>query len=149
MSRPTLMITLLVGFLLVGVSEAQARLTKVGVAGSSTIRVECGDALSARVPQNVEDLKRRFKSDIIIRCVAVAAEGSGVINAGDFSWRYKYGSDTTVTVLRNSNAYGSFGQVYGPIEREFYFGLPQTQRPEVILLMLDGNTATITFVSNP
>lgn len=39
--------------------------------------------------------------------------------------------------------------MFGSVEPESYLGLPQTQRPEVIVLMVDGNEATITFVSNP
>jgi len=143
------LVGVLTGCLLMASAAAQARLSKTGVAGSSTIRVQCGDALAGRWQDEVADLTRRFRSNIIVRCVATAARGSGVINPSDFSWRYKYGNNTTVYSFSNSSASGSWGEVFGSIEREFYLGLPETQRPEVIVLMLDGHEATITFVSNP
>lgn len=148
-TRAAVLSAALMAFLVIGSAAAQARLSKTGVAGSSTIRVQCGDALSGRWPDEVADLTRRFRSNIIVRCVATAASGSGVINPSDFSWRYKYSSNTTVYSFSNSSASGSWGEVFGSVEREFYLGLPQTQRPEVIVLMLDGHEATITFVSNP
>lgn len=149
MKLRVLVITALLGLVLSLPAAAQARLSKAGVGGSSTVRVQCSDALAGQWPDDVEGLVRRMKSDIIVRCVATAGSGSGVIDPRDFSWRYKYSSNTETYSLSMRNAYGDWGQVYGSIEREFFLGLPATQRPEVIILMLDGNEATIVFSSNP
>lgn len=145
-------ILILAGLVLLMVGSqgsAQIRLTKAGVAGSSTIRVQCQDAFVGAWPDELDSLVRRFKSDIIVRCVATAASGSGVIQSTDFSWHYKYGTDSTVRRLSNINASGDWGQMYGSIERTFYLAFPSTPRPEVIILKLGNDEGTVVFSTYP
>lgn len=135
-------------FSVAGIALAQARLSKTGPGGTSTVRVVCDDAHKDKWPDELADLVRRFESEIILECVATSGGGSGSVSYRDFTWRYKY-RDGGPYEFRQSDAYGDFGSVYGDVERVFYFGLPNAARPTVIVLRFDESEGDVVFTTSP
>ena len=133
----------------IGVTHGQTALEKVGPGGASVIAVTCDDAMRRISAADKVTLNRQFRSDIVLRCSAVATQGRGRVVHGDFSYRNRYAQDDKMHTFRLSDVSGQLGEVYGSIELNFLIGLPNRERPWVIDLFFGGRSARIVFTSNP
>ena len=138
----------LVVFAFVGPVAAQNPMVKTGPGGTSAIEVTCDDAFRTVDVATRRDLERRFGSSIVLRCVASAASGSGRVAFTDFSYRHRYASDERMHRLRMTDFHGQMGEVYGSLTREFYIGLPDRQRPWVIVVYFGDDSTQIVVSSS-
>jgi hypothetical protein len=133
----------------IGVAHGQTALEKVGPGGTSIIEVTCVDAMRRISAADKVTLNRQFRSDIVLRCSAVAKQGRGRVVHGDFSYRNRYAHDDKMHSFRLSDFSGQLGEVYGNIELSFLIGLPDRERPWVIDLFFGGRSVRIGFATNP
>ncbi len=133
----------------VGVAFAQTPMLKIGPGGMSVIEVVCVDAMRRLDALEQVQLERQFRSDIVVRCRATAAAGSGRVSATDFSYRNRYASDERLHSFRMSDFRGDLGEVYGSVVLDFHIGLPNYQRPWVINLYFASGSTQIVFGTNP
>ena len=128
-----------------GVGLAQRPMVKTGPGGSSTIEVLCEDAFRTVDAAKRAALTQQFRSSIIVRCTARAPRGSGRVQPSDFSYQHRYAMDTRVHTLRLTDFTSGHGEVYGSIEREFFIGRPDRERPWVVVLYFGDGSTEIVF----
>jgi hypothetical protein len=131
-----------------GLVVAQGAMVKTGPGGGSVVEVVCEDAFRSVDRATRLDLERRFRSTIVVRCLASASRGSGRVAYSDFTYRNRYASDERLHSFRMTDVSGQMGEVYGSVVRDFFIGLPSRQRPWVIVLYFGAGSTQIVFTSD-